>query len=57
MIHSTSVDVRRASHTQKAPHTVFAQSIPMTSVTVVNTTPTSAPERAKRSAAGLSLRR
>ena len=57
MIHSTSVEVRRASHVQNEPQMGFAQSIPITSVTVVNTTPTSAPARANRSATGLSLRR
>src|ERR1700682_4767496 len=41
MIHRTSVDVSRASQAQNVPQIGFAQSMPMTSVTVVKTRPTS----------------
>ena len=51
MIHRTSVEVRRASQTQNWPHTFFAHNEPITSVTVVKMTPTTAPARAHRSAA------
>ena len=57
MIHSTSVEVRRASHVQNVPQMGFAQIIPITSVTVVKTRPTKAPARASRSAVGFSFQR
>ena len=57
MIHSTSVDVSRASHAQNVPQIGLAQSMPMTSVTVVKTRPVTAPARANRSATRLPLRR
>ena len=57
MIQSTRVEVSLASHVQNEPQMGFAHSMPMTSVTVVKTTPTSAPARANRSAITFSVRR
>ena len=57
MIQSTRVEVSLASHVQNEPQMGFAHSMPMTSVTVVKTTPTSAPARANRSATTFSVRR
>ena len=57
MIQRTSVEVSLASQVQYVFQIGFAQSMPMTRVTVVKTTPTTAPARATRSASGVSLRR
>ena len=46
MNQSTSVEVSRRSHTHQCPQTGLAQIGPTTSISVQNTTPTSAPATA-----------
>src|SRR5260370_41499566 len=47
--HSTSVDVRRASHAQYTPHAGLAQIGPVRSTTVQNASPTSAADTPSQS--------